>query len=68
MLDFAAVAIANAPTPQILDVEAGPELAAWDAALSGAVAGALADHLVAVVHASHTALSPAPDTNQGDTP
>ena len=47
-LDIAAVALAGDP-PKILLVETGPDLAAWDGRLGGALARVLAGRLVAAV-------------------
>ena len=45
-LGFAAVSMTGSPSPALLYVEAGPDLAHWDQALDGGVAQALADHLI----------------------
>jgi hypothetical protein len=44
-LPIAAVAVAESPAPEILDVEVGPDLAGWDRSFAGAVAMAIADHV-----------------------
>ena len=54
-LGFAAVSVlAGASRPEVLLVEASPDLAAWNRMLDGRAAAALADHLVSIARPSQS--------------
>jgi hypothetical protein len=57
-LDFAAISFRmSASQPAVLLCEAGPDLAAWDRALNGRVAAALAEHLISLAYHAKGAMA-----------